>query len=191
MRVNKLDKMQKNPKFAIEEIVKHRKIKLRDKSDTYSFFIKIVLFLFIMWIMFGVVFGIKLVNDMSMSPRISPRDILIYYRFNPQNQVSKVMVFEKNNQEFVGRIVARPGDTVEIKPEGGLTVNGSIVAETDIFYETKPYESSVKYPLRLDENEYFILSDHREGSKDSRYFGPVNVSEFKGEAIAIIRKSGL
>lgn len=170
-------------------VIKERRRQLRNKDELVRFIGKLILFAAIIWVMIGIVFGIKPMNDMSMHPRISPRDLIIYYRFNPINQVSKVMVYEKAGQEYVGRIVARPGDKVEVKNDGGLKVNGAIVAEPDIFYQTRPYDSGVKYPLKLGVNEYFILCDHREGSKDSRYFGPVSKSELKGEVIAVIRKS--
>lgn len=177
--------------FSPKSIIKERRQRLRDKSDLKFFFFKVILFFAMIWVMLVGVFGIKPMDSMDMHPRISPRDLVIYYRWNPTNQTSRVMIYEKNGEFHLGRIVARPGDNVEIKSSGGLYVNGAVVGEADIYYETKPYQNEVKYPLKLAENQYFLLGDYREGAKDSRYFGPVEASELKGEVIAIIRKSGL
>ena len=35
----------------------------------------------------------------------------------------------------------------------------------------------------LAENQYFVLADNRVSSVDSRLYGPVDISQFKGKAI--------
>ena len=101
------------------------------------------------------------------------------------------MVFEKNGEQYVGRIVANPGDTVEVTDQATLVVNGSTVLENDIYYTTPKYDDGPAYPITLAQDEYFILCDYREGARDSRYFGPVKTSEVKGKVITVIRRSGL
>jgi len=49
----------------------------------------------------------------------------------------------------------------------------------------------VKYPIKLKEGEYFMMSDMRSGAKDSRLFGPVKKEEIKGKVITILRRSSL
>ena len=90
-----------------------------------------------------------------------------------------------------GRIVARPGDTVEITEDDRLMVNGSVVSEGDIYFSTPAYDSDVTYPLTLGQDEYFILSDYREGAKDSRQFGPVQRNQIIGKVLTVLRRSGL
>ena len=63
--------------------------------------------------------------------------------------------------------------------------------ENDIYYSTPMYDNNVSYPVTLRENQYFILCDYREGAKDSRYFGAVEMEEIKGKVITIIRKNEL
>ena len=63
--------------------------------------------------------------------------------------------------------------------------------ETDIYYPTPAWEGTVEYPLTLEEDEVFVLSDYRERAKDSRYFGPVTKKELKGTVITAIRRSGI
>ena len=68
---------------------------------------------------------------------------------------------------------------------------GSVVSEGDIYYSTPAYDSDVTYPLTLGEDEYFILSDYREGAKDSRQFGPVQRNQITGKVLTVLRRSGL
>ena len=77
------------------------------------------------------------------------------------------MIFEKDGVSYTGRIIAKDGDTVEITNEAEVKVNGSLLAENDIYYSTPMYDNNVSYPVTLRENQYFILCDYREGAKDS------------------------
>lgn len=92
---------------------------------------------------------------------------------------------------FICRIVAGPGDTVEISENDRLVVNGNAMIETNIFYNTPIYGSFVEYPLTLGENQYFVLADNRNGGADSRFFGAVNADEILGTVITIVRRNNL
>lgn len=92
---------------------------------------------------------------------------------------------------FVSRVVAAPGDTVEVSEEGGLIVNGNTMIEPGIFYPTKPYEGFLEYPVTLGADEYFVMADFRNGGADSRFFGPVRRDEIKGVVITVMRRNNL
>ncbi len=92
---------------------------------------------------------------------------------------------------FICRVVAGPGDTVEITEDETLVINGNVIFESGIFYPTPRYEGFVDYPLTLGENEYFVLADRRNGGADSRFFGCVAREEIKGTVITILRRNGL
>ena len=70
-----------------------------------------------------------------------------------------------------------------------LRINGSLVAEPDIYETTPRYDSDVTYPLTLADGEYFILCDAREGAPDSRRYGPVEAGNIAGRVIAIVRRN--
>ena len=91
----------------------------------------------------------------------------------------------------MGRIVAKGGDSVEITEQATVKVNESVVLEQNIFYQTPQYESDVIYPLQLQEQQYFVLGDYREGATDSRYFGAVDTQEIRGKIITVIRRNQL
>lgn len=162
-----------------------------DRADVFFFFGRLTAMILLIWLLFGVVFGITPMKNADMAPRISAGDLLLYYRLEQNFRVQDVIVFEKDGTKYTGRIVAREGDSVEITDEAELVVNGSVVQENDIYFSTPRYDSQVIYPVQLEDGQFFVLCDYREGSKDSRYFGAVNRDEIKGKVITVIRRSGL
>lgn len=139
-------------------------------------------------IVFGVFFGIAPMHNRDMMPKISAGDLMFYDRLGNSLASGDVVVWKKEGKIYAGRIVAVPGDQVRITEEESLEINGSIVAESNIFYQTPAYEGTVAYPLTLSSGEYFILGDFREGAKDSRYFGPIEKKDIKGKVLVVLRR---
>ena len=161
----------------------------RDKAEVKYFLIRLGVMMVVFWLLFGVVFGVTAMKDNSMSPKLEAGDLVLYYRLGKKLNDRSVIVFCKEGRQYVGRIVARGGDTVEVAGEDGLYINGYQVLETDIYYRTPVYDGKVDYPVTLKEDEVFVLCDYREGALDSRYFGPVKHSEIKGTVITAVRRS--
>lgn len=174
-----------------EYVIAKRRKNLRDKDEISSFFIRLIVMAAFLYILFGQIFGLALVDNDDMKPRISGGDLMLYYRLQNSWHSDDVVVFEKDGERYTGRIVASGGDTVDIPDEGGLYINNSNVIETNIFYVTKKYETGIEFPVTLAKDEFFILCDYREGAKDSRFFGPVKASELKGKVITVMRRTNL
>lgn len=68
---------------------------------------------------------------------------------------------------LIKRVVAVPGDTVQIV-DGVLYRNGA-PAEERLVNGSLDYAGIAEKPMTLGENEYFLLGDNYEESKDSRY----------------------
>lgn len=154
--------------------------------------IKTLIMLFVvLWIAFAFILGVKMAPNDDMEPRISAGDILIYYRIAKEPNIREVIVLNKNDTDYVGRVIAQGGDTVEITKDANLIVNGNMVIEDNIFYSTPYYEGYVEYPLILKNGEYFVLADRREGGEDSRYFGPVARKDIKGTVIGQFRRNSI
>ncbi len=125
------------------------------------------------------------VKGASMEPNFHEHEYLmvdeISYRFR-EVQRGDVVVFRypKDPQEyFIKRVIGLPGETVTIK-DGTVSVadqSGTAVTlkETYLPEYTQTIGSSEE-PVKLQDDEYFVLGDNRNGSKDSRSFGPVNRS---------------
>ena len=156
-----------------------------------NFLVRLFLLITVIGILFGVVFGLTPMANADMQPAVCAGDLMLYYRLDKNLKSDDVVVFQKEGIQYTGRIVAVPGDVVEITDESELMVNKNTVMEDNIFYTTPAYDSEVVYPLALKEDQYFILCDNREGAKDSRSFGVVDTSEIKGKVITIVRRSGI
>ena len=156
-----------------------------------NFLVRLFLLITVIGILFGVVFGLTPMANADMQPAVCAGDLMLYYRLDKNLKSDDVVVFQKEDIQYTGRIVAVPRDVVEITDESELMVNKNTVMEDNIFYTTPAYDSEVEYPLALKEDQYFILCDNREGAKDSRSFGVVDTSEIKGKVITIVRRSGI
>lgn len=174
-----------------EQVIRNRRRRCADAESISSFFVKLVAIILLLVILLAYFFGITPMENDDMSPRISAGDLLLYYRLADDYVTGDVMVFEKDGTQYVGRIVAQGGDTVQVTDQATLVINGSTVLESDIYYTTPKYDNGPTYPLTLAADEYFILCDYREGARDSRYFGPVSQSEVKGKVITVVRRSEL
>lgn len=154
--------------------------------------VKNLLVLFVLiWLIFAFFLGIKMAPNDDMKPRIGAGDLLVYYRIAKSPTAQEVIVLEKNDTQYVGRVIACPGDEVDITKEANLIVNGNMVIEDEIYYSTPYYEGYLEYPVKLAADEYFILTDKREGGEDSRYYGPVKKSDIRGTVIGLFRRNGL
>ena len=148
-----------------------------------------LMFIVVIWLIFAFAIGIKMVPNDDMYPRMDAGDIMMYYRIDKQVIAQDVIVLKKNDTEYVGRVVAVGGDTVEVTKERNLIINDNVVVENNIFYPTPLYEGFQEYPVKLAADECFVLVDQRDGGEDSRYYGPVKQTEIKGTVIGLYRRS--
>lgn len=99
-----------------------------------------------------------------------------------------VFVFpEDQTKDFIKRVVAVPGDTVEVKG-GILYLNGARVPDPHAHFEipadARIEDSKRDYfgPFKVSPGRYFMMGDNRDRSYDSRFWGPVTRDEVEGRA---------
>lgn len=162
-----------------------------------TFLFRTTALLLVLYVLFFHIVGITTMPGRDMYPRLDAGDLLLYYRLERNPKAQDIVVIEKvadsgeKPQRFVCRVVAAPGDTVEVSADKGLCVNGNTLIENNIFYPTDAYENRMEYPVRLGDGEYFVMADRRNGGMDSRYFGTVKAEEIKGVVITILRRNNL
>lgn len=130
----------------------------------------------------------------SMRPTLMERDRIfvnkLIYRFKDPKR-GDIVVFkypEDEKTDFVKRLIALGGETVEIK-DGDIYINGKLLEKPPIikniyYYNRGPYgefDEKVKVP----EGYYYVLGDNSESSKDSRYWGFVPKKNIIGRAFFI------
>jgi len=133
------------------------------------------------------------VKGASMEPNFYDHEYLIIdeisYRFKEPSR-GDIIVFRypKNPQEyFIKRIIGLPGEKIQVKDGQVRIINnnnqdGSILDEPYLANGTKTY-SLIEDAVSLGNEEYFVLGDNRNSSKDSRSFGSVNRSFITGRVI--------
>ena len=117
-----------------EEVIKNKRKKLFQKEEIIIFFERLVFLAALVYIIFGVIFGITPMKNKDMSPKINAGDLMLFYRLENNFSIRDVVIFEKDGVSYTGRIIAKDGDTVEITNEAEVKVNGSLLAENDIYY---------------------------------------------------------
>jgi len=133
--------------------------------------------------------GIRLVvqnfriEGRSMEPNLHTGQYLLvnklaYHGFG-QPQRGDIVVFQAWEQEkdFIKRIVGLPGDEVEIH-DGAVYVNETPLDEP---YLDQPTADNVG-PIRLTEDQYYVMGDNRGNSSDSRTYGPLPADRVVGKA---------
>lgn len=125
------------------------------------------------------------VQGPSMMPTLYNHEYILvnkaqYLFSTPQR--GDVIVFEypkDTSEDFVKRVIAVPGDTVQVSADGLVTVDGVTINEPYVNDHLNPYEPET---LKLGAGQYFVLGDNRGDSSDSRDWGPVPTKDIIGRA---------
>lgn len=165
-----------------------RKSKLREWAETIvtSFALVLILFTFAMK-------PFKIPSG-SMEDTLQVGDMLFVDRFLYWIQEPKrgdIIVFkappENLKVDYIKRVVAVEGDTMELK-DGKVYINGKQIVEPYIKYSNMLFFEPRQYnygPITVPKGYVFVMGDHRNNSKDSRYWGFLDKKFVKGKAFLI------
>ncbi|TSC93424.1 MAG: signal peptidase I [Candidatus Berkelbacteria bacterium Licking1014_7] len=150
-------------------------------------------------IMLIIAFAIKnfliqtfVIEGVSMEPNFHDNEYLlvdkISYRFSAPKR-GDVIVFNPTDSpdSYIKRIIGLPGETVKIV-NNKIYVDGYKLDEPylpDAINTNTSSQSLESKIYVLQDNEYFVIGDNRQNSKDSRVIGAVNFSQFEGRVFVI------
>ena len=122
----------------------------------------------------------------SMNPTLYEKNIVIT---KPQQEYKRgdIIAFNKDGGPTIKRIIGLPGDTIFIDEDGHVSVNDELLEEPYVvFHQMLPMDN--EFPITLKENEYFVLGDNRQNSRDSRErsFGNIEEDEIIGKVVKSI-----
>ncbi len=124
-------------------------------------------------------------GDYVLVDRLTPR-------WSPYAR-GQVIVFQppaawvNRKDPFIKRIIGVGGDTVEVRDDGTVAVNGVALDEPYLYRNTagvlEPTVASSQTRWVVPQGQVFVMGDHRQASEDSRVFGTIPVSSVIGRGM--------
>ena len=163
-----------------------QKVDMKKEILSWVFYIAFVLVL--TWVIITFVGQRTRVDGRSMMNTLHDGDNLIVeklsYRFSDPKRFD-IIVFPPTGKKeyYIKRIIGLPGETVQIDENGNIYINGELLEE-NYGAETIQNPGRAANPITLGDDEYFVMGDNRNNSKDSRSeeVGNVKRSQIIGRA---------
>ncbi len=102
----------------------------------------------------------------SMEPNLNDGDIVVLAKTD-RLKTGDLCAFYYSNKILIKRVIAVPGDTLWIEPDGTVFLNGAPLDEPYVQQKALG-ECDVEFPYQVPESSFFMMGDHRETSIDSR-----------------------
>lgn len=133
----------------------------------------------------GIVMNLP-INGTSMGPTLWNADRVLIsraaYWFSPV-QVGDMVAFTVPGEDThaIKRVIGVPGDLIAMR-EQRVYRNGDPLPEPYVEWQCEPWNCP-DMVWELGEDDYFLLGDNRNYSRDSRDFGPVPRQNIEGRAV--------
>lgn len=102
----------------------------------------------------------------SMAPNLNGGEIVVSLKGSGY-QPGDVVAFYFDNKVLVKRVIALPGQWVDIDEDGNVFVDGEPLDEPYLF-ERAFGECNIELPYQVPDSKVFVMGDHRSVSLDSR-----------------------
>lgn len=143
------------------ESYKEKYIKIL-KSTIYS----LIIILAISILAATLIMPVLEISGSSMSPILNEGEIVISIK-NKKLNTGDIIAFYHGNKILTKRVIAKPGNWVNIDKDGLVYIDGSLLKE-DYIKEKTLGSSNIEYPYQVPAEHWFVLGDDRHETIDSR-----------------------
>ena len=119
----------------------------------------------------------------SMNTTLNSGELVVSIK-GAKFETGDIVAFYYNNNILVKRVMANPGDWVDIDLNGDVYVNQQLIDEP--YVEEKAFgEPDIDFPYQVPDDRVFVLGDNRDVSVDSRYksVGCVSSEQMVGKIV--------
>ncbi|MBI5183776.1 MAG: signal peptidase I [Nitrospinae bacterium] len=136
------------------------------------------------------IYGIKIPNEIPFT-QIKLFNDIRFFSHSPKR--GDIIVFRypmDKSRDFIKRVIGLPGEQLEIRGQE-VYINGEPLKETHVIHnDPNPHivhslPRDYYGPVTIPEGSLFVMGDNRENSRDSRYWGFLDIKEVKGKAFII------
>ena len=127
-----------------------------------------------------------LVNRLSYGLRIPYYKYILRWGEIKRGDIIVFVFPEDPSKDFIKRVIALPGETIEIRKKK-IYINGKEIEDKWGFFRDDYFGPPRDDfgPFQVPQGHVFVMGDNRDESNDSRFWGPVNIENIKGKAFII------
>lgn len=119
----------------------------------------------------------------SMDPTLENGQIVVSIK-TKKLKSGDVVAFWQGNKLLVKRVIASPGQKVDIDVNGKVFVDGKAISESYLDSESLG-NTDIDFPHQVEESRWFCMGDNRESSIDSRsaVIGDISKEQIEGKVL--------
>lgn len=185
--IDLIDKMQTDGDLVSNEDVKEELSRLKERekylNNLRKAFSVLVVVAAISVLVATLWMPVLKIYGSSMSPTLENGQLVVSVK-TKRLKAGDVVAFWQGNKLLVKRVIAGPGQKVDIDVNGKVSVDGKVISETYLDNESLG-NTDIDFPHQVEESRWFCMGDNRESSIDSRsaVIGDVSKEQVEGKVL--------